>query len=155
MKRVVLAFAALILVGVGGTLLWSHHRSAAAETARAEVIGVAPMLVEKLLSYNSDTVDDDLARAAEGAGGSFQDSFTEFGSNSVAPQSKEQGISTKARVVDVGVLSVAADRAEVLVFVDQITTSAAQPAPASTSSRVEVTLDRVEGTWLVSAMTPV
>ncbi|MBJ7479655.1 hypothetical protein ACIQYW_15685 [Rhodococcus erythropolis] len=155
MKRVVLVCAALILVGVGGTLLWSHHRSAAADTARVEVIGVAPMLVENLLSYNSDTVDDDLARAAEGASGTFQDSFAEFGSKTVAPQSKEQGISTKARVVDVGVRSVAADRAELLMFVDQITTSIARPAPASTSSRVEVTLDRVDGTWLVSAMIPV
>ncbi|MDV6274940.1 hypothetical protein R3Q06_15680 [Rhodococcus erythropolis] len=151
----VMALAALILVGVGGTAIWSHHSSGAAETARVEVIGVAPTLVEKLLSYNSDTVDEDLARAAEGASGSFQDSFTEFGSKTVAPQSREQGISTKARVVDVGVLSAGADRAEVLMFVDQITTSTAQPAPASTSSRVEVTLDRVEGTWLVSAMTPV
>ncbi|GAA3187726.1 hypothetical protein [Rhodococcus baikonurensis] len=155
MKRVVLVCAALILVGVGGTLLWSHHRSAAADTARVEVIGVAPMLVENLLSYNSDTVDDDLARAAEGASGTFQDSFAEFGSKTVAPQSKEQGISTEARVVDVGVRSVAADRAELLMFVDQITTSIARPAPASTSSRVEVTLDRVDGTWLVSAMIPV
>ncbi|QQM21831.1 hypothetical protein I7X09_28485 [Rhodococcus sp. P-2] len=155
MKRVVLVCAALILVGVGGTLLWSHHRSAAADTARVEVIGVAPMLVENLLSYNSDTVDDDLARAAEGASGTFQDSFAEFGSKTVAPQSKEQGNSTKARVVDVGVRSVAADRAELLMFVDQITTSIARPAPASTSSRVEVTLDRVDGTWLVSAMIPV
>ncbi|MBT2269738.1 hypothetical protein [Rhodococcus erythropolis] len=155
MKRVIFACAVLILVGVGGTLLWSHHRSAAADTARVEVIGVAPMLVEKLLSYNSDTVDDDLARAAEGASETFQDSFAEFGSKTVAPQSKAQGISTKARVVDVGVRSVAADRAELLMFVDQITTSIARPAPASTSSRVEVTLDRVDGTWLVSAMTPV
>ena len=155
MKRAVSAFAALILVGVGGTLLWSHHRSAAAETARVEVIGVAPMLVENLLSYNSDTVDEDLAHAAEGASGTFQDRFAEFGSKTVAPQSKEQGISTKARVVDVGVLSAAEDRAELLLFVDQITTSVARPAPASTSSRVEVTLDRVDGTWLVSAMTPV
>ncbi|MDP1142788.1 hypothetical protein, partial [Klebsiella pneumoniae] len=78
-------------------------------------IGVAPMLVENLLSYNSDTVDDDLARAAEGASGTFQDSFAEFGSKTVAPQSKEQGISTEARVVDVGVRSVAADRAELLM----------------------------------------
>ena len=155
MKRMVIALAALVLMGVGGTAIWSHHRSGDAETARAEVIGVAPTLVEKLLSYNSDTVDDDLARAAEGAGGSFQDSFTEFGSKTVAPQSKEQGISMKARVVDVGVLSAAADRAELLLFVDQITTSIARPAPASTSSRVEVTLDRVDGTWLVSAMTPI
>lgn len=155
MKRMVIALAALVLMGVGGTAIWSHHRSAAAETSRVEVIGVAPMLVENLLSYNSDTVDDDLARGAEGAGGQFHDNFTEFGSKTVAPQSKEQGISTKARVVDLGVLSVTADRAEMLLFVDQITTSIARPAPASTSSRVEVTLDRVEGTWLVSSMTPV
>lgn len=154
MKRMVIALAALVLMGVGGTAIWSHHRSGDAETARAEVIGVAPTLVEKLLSYNSDTVDDDLARAPKAPADRFR-TVSRIGSKTVAPQSKEQGISTKARVVDVGVLSVAADRAEVLVFVDQITTSTAQPAPASTSSRVEVTLDRVEGTWLVSAMTPV
>lgn len=72
MKRMVIALAALVLMGVGGTAIWSHHRSGDAETARAEVIGVAPTLVEKLLSYNSDTVDDDLARAAEAPADRFR-----------------------------------------------------------------------------------
>lgn len=154
MKRVVVAVAALVLLGLGASLLLGHHRSTATESARIAAVEAGPALVEDLLGYNSETVDDDLARAAEGAHGAFRESFVSFGSAVVAPRSKDQGISTKARVVDVGVLTAATDHATLLMFVDQITTSIAQPAPASTSSRVQVSLDRIDGRWLVGEMRP-
>ncbi|TQF67245.1 hypothetical protein FK531_15600 [Rhodococcus spelaei] len=139
----------------GGVLVWAHRHSVAVEAARVEAIAAAPGRVEALLSYNAPTVDRDLDAAAGGATGSFKDGFVEFGTKTVAPQSKEKGISTKARVVDVGFISGATDHAELLLFVDQITTSVAQPAPATTSSRVRVGVERVDGQWLVSELTPV
>lgn len=115
----------------------------------------APALVEDVLTYTSETVDSDLAVGADAVTGTFKEEFVEFAATSVAPQSKAQGISTRARVVDVGLLGVALDRVELLMFVDQITTSFAQPAPASSSSRVQVTVVRVGDRWLVGELTPI
>ncbi|WP_345343477.1 hypothetical protein [Rhodococcus olei] len=41
------------------------------------------------------------------------------------------------------------------MFVDQITTSTARPTPASTTSRVEVGLDLVDGRWQIGELAPV
>lgn len=154
-RRLAAVVVAVVLAFTSGALLWTHRQASERESARAEAIAAAPGRVEALLSYDSPTVDADLARAAGGATGEFGDGFREFASKTVAPQSKERQISTRARVAEVGFLSGTANHAQLLMFVDQITTSAAQPAPATASSRVRVGLDLVDGQWLVSEMTPI
>lgn len=155
MRRVIAAVLTAVLVIAAGALLWIRHEAAALETVRAELMAEAPTLVEDLLSYNSETVDRDLGEAANGATGSFKDGFVDFATTSVVPQSREKGISTRARVVDIGLLSAGDDHAELLMFVDQITTSFAQPAPASSSSRVRVTVERMDGRWFIGELTPI
>lgn len=149
------AFAVVAVVVVFAALSWVNRDSAAREAARSDALAAAPALVESVLSYNAPTVDTDLDRAAQATIGDFHDSFTDYATKTVAPQSKEKGISTRARVVDTGFLSGTGDHARLLVFVDQITTSTAQPAPASTTSRVEVGLDLVNGQWRIAELTPV
>ncbi|MFC9789928.1 hypothetical protein [Rhodococcus sp. NPDC127528] len=155
LHRAVVALVVFALVAAGGALVFAHRHAASVEAARGEATAAAPGRVEALLSYNAQTVDEDLAAAAEGTTGSFRENFVEFGTKTVAPQSKEQGLSTRARVVDVGFLGGTTDHAQLLLFVDQITTSVSQPAPASTSSRVRVGVDLVDGRWVVSELTPI
>jgi Mce-associated membrane protein len=47
------------------------------------------------------------------------------------------------------------DRAVVLVFVNQTSTSVTQPEERVTASSVQVTLSRVNGSWLISKFDPV
>ncbi|MFE3292215.1 hypothetical protein [Rhodococcus sp. NPDC059234] len=154
-RRGAVVLVGFALVVTSGALVWTHRQAVTAETARGGAIAAAPGRVEALLSYNAQTVDQDLAAAATGTTGSFKEGFVDFSTKTVAPQSKEQGLSTRARVVDVGFLGGTRDHAQLLLFVDQITTSVAHPAPASTSSRVRVGVDLVDGQWLVSEVTPI
>ena len=155
MRRAISLSLVAVLAIVAGALLWIHRDAAALESVRADAMAQAPALVEDVLTYTSETVDSDLAVGADAVTGTFKEEFVEYAATAVAPQSKAQGISTRARVVDVGLLGVALDRVELLMFVDQITTSFAQPAPASSSSRVQVTVVRVGDRWLVGELTPI
>lgn len=155
MRRAISVVLVAVLAIAACALLWIRRDGDALESARADAIAMAPALVEDLLTYTSEMVDSDLAAGAGAATGTFKDEFVEFAATTVAPQSKAQGISTSARVVDVGLLGAMFDRVELLMFVDQITTSFAQPAPASSSSRVKVTVERVDDRWLVSELTPI
>jgi Mce-associated membrane protein len=47
------------------------------------------------------------------------------------------------------------DRAVVLLFINQSTTSTDKPEPAQTSSSVLVSLSKVNGSWLISKFDPV
>jgi Mce-associated membrane protein len=47
------------------------------------------------------------------------------------------------------------EKADVLVFVNQVTTSKERPTPALSTSSVMVTLVRSDGRWLISAFNPV
>ncbi|MFF0814172.1 hypothetical protein ACFYVR_03285 [Rhodococcus sp. NPDC003318] len=144
-----------LLVAVFATLTGITRTEAASESARASALSESPALLEKVLGYNAPTVDEDLAAAAAVTTGSFRDSFTDYTTKTVAPQSKKLGVSTRARVMEIGFLSGADDHVRLLAFVDQITTSTAQPAPVATSSRVEVTVDLVDGQWRIAELTPV
>ncbi|MGG7104018.1 hypothetical protein [Rhodococcus sp. 24CO] len=155
MRRAISVVLVAVLAIAACALLWIRRDTAALESVRADAMAQAPALVEDLLTYTSEMVDRDLAAGAGGATGTFRDEFVEFSATTVAPQSKVQGISTSARVVDVGLLDTTRDRVELLMFVDQITTSFAQPAPASSSSRVQVAVERVGDRWLVSELTPI
>ncbi|MFD4470298.1 hypothetical protein ACFWPA_18625 [Rhodococcus sp. NPDC058505] len=157
-RRIALVVAALIvvvLVLAVTALAWLSRGSAAREAARADALAEGPAVVEAVLSYNAQTVDADLDRAGQDTTGDFRREFVDYASTTVAPQSKERGISTRARVVEAGYLDGTADRARLLMFIDQITTSTAQPAPAATASRVEVTLELDDGRWRIGALTPV
>jgi Mce-associated membrane protein len=46
-------------------------------------------------------------------------------------------------------------RAQVLVFVNQVTTSRERPSPALATSSVMVTMVRSDGRWLISEFKPV
>ncbi|MFD4182179.1 hypothetical protein [Rhodococcus sp. NPDC058514] len=157
-RRVAGALAVLVILAslvVTSWLVWTNRETAAREAARGEALAAAPARLETLLSYDSATVDVDLDEAALGATGTFADGFREYAANTVAPESKREGISTRARIAEIGYLSGAADDARLLVFVDQITTSTRSPAPTSTASRVIVEMQRVGDDWLVAAMTPI
>jgi Mce-associated membrane protein len=50
---------------------------------------------------------------------------------------------------------VTTQKASILIFVNQSTTSQDKPAPSTTSSSVRVGLAKVNGAWLINAFDPV
>jgi Mce-associated membrane protein len=145
--------ALILALGVGylkwldGTARESH--AAAEASARA-----ASESTIAILSYKPETVDRDLKAAADRLAEPFRQQYTQLVNDVVAPGAKQQHISALATVPAAASVSATGKHAVVLVFVDQ-TTTIGNDAPTQSTSSVRVSLEKVDGRWLISQFDPV
>ena len=85
----------------------------------------------------------------------FLDYYRDFTERVVSPAARDKGVKTEANVARAGVSQIRPGRAEVLVFVNQVTTSKDRPTPALATSSVLVTLVNTDGRWLISDFKPI
>lgn len=145
---------ALSLAGGAGYLKWRAacvHDDAA---ARAQSVQAATDGTVALLSYRPDTVQQDLEAAQGRLTGTFLNAYTKLTHDVVIPGSKQKQISAVATVPGAASVSAATDHAVVLLFVNQ-TVIVGQNAPTNTASSVRVTLDKIDGRWLISQFDPI
>ena len=145
---------ALVLAMAAGLLKWQDAASRSADIARAESVQAAKASAVALLSFRSDTVEKDVAAARDRLTGQFLDTYTQVTREVLIPNAQERQVSAVARVAAAAPVAVAQDQAVVLLFVDQTVTAAGSP-PANTVSGVRVTLDKIDGRWLVSGWEPI
>ena len=150
----VLPAIALLLALGAGYFKWVVGSADDLARARTESVRVAGVDAVVLLSYKADSVEKDLAAARERLTGEFKDAYTELTRQVVIPGAKEKHISSVAKVNAAASVSATANHAVVLLFVDQTVTIGAG-APTDTQPVVRVTLDKVDGRWLVSRFDPV
>lgn len=150
----VLPAVALLLALTAGYFRWLAGSADDLAGARSESVRVAGEDAVVLLSYKADSVDKDLAAARERLTGDFKDAYTELTRQVVIPGAKEKHISATAKVNAAAPVSATANHAVVLLFVDQ-TVTIGDGAPTDTQPVVRVTLDKVNGRWLVSHFDPV
>ena len=154
---ILLPLLAVVSVAVASGLYFGLYRDdlRTDDDAAAAALDAATSGSAALLSYAPDTIDEDLATAKSFLTGDFLAYYTEFTDQVVAPAAREKSVATTATVVRAAVSDLAADAATVLVFTNQVTTSAGEPDPAARSSSVLVSLAKVDGRWLISAFDPV
>lgn len=145
---------ALVLALGAGYLRWWAGSSADLTAARAESVQAARDDAVALLSYRADSVDKDLGAARERLTGEFKDAYGELTRQVVIPGAKEKRISSVAKANAAASVSVTENHAVALVFVDQ-TVTIGDGAPTDTQPVVRMTLDKVNGRWLVSRFDPV
>jgi Mce-associated membrane protein len=150
----VLPTIALVLALGAGYFKWVVGSADDLARARTESVRVASEDAVVLLSYKADSVEKDLAAARERLTGEFKDAYTELTRQVVIPGAKEKHISAAAKVNAAASVSATANHAVVLAFVDQ-TVTIGTGAPTDTQPVVRVTLDKVNGRWLVSRFDPV
>jgi Mce-associated membrane protein len=107
-----------------------------------------------LLSYRPETVQKDLEAAKSRLTGTFLDAYTKLTHDVVIPGAQQKQISAVATVPAAASTSATENHAVVLLFVDQAVT-VGRDAPANTASTVRITLDKVDGRWLISQFDPV
>jgi Mce-associated membrane protein len=153
---VVLVLLLLISGGVATWLYFKQYRpdqqtdtDVARTVARAASDGTTA-----LLSYSSDSLDQDFAAAKSHLAGDFLSYYDQFSQQSVAPVAKQKSMKTTAKVTGAAVSELHPDSAVVLVFVDQVTTTKDSPQPSIAVSSVQVRMDRVGGKWLITKFTP-
>ena len=115
----------------------------------------AAQRIPALLSYDYRHLDDYLAQAQTSTTGEYRARLTRLIRTVVAPAAARQRVTTKAELKAVGVISVHADQVQLLVFVDQSTTSTAARTGRVDVGRERVTMVRTGGSWLVADLTAV
>jgi Mce-associated membrane protein len=159
-KRIGATVLTLVLLASAGIAAWLYFVQYGADqqtdaAARQVALDAATTGTVALLSYSPDTLDKDFAAAKERLTGDFLNYYTQFTQQIVTPAAKEKQVKTSAAVVQAAVSKIEPSSAEVLVFVNQNTTSKENPDGAFAASAVKVGLTKVDGHWLINAFDPV
>jgi Mce-associated membrane protein len=153
----VLVVALVASAGVAAWLYFSQYRpdqevdAAASKTA----LDAATNGTVALLSYSPESLDKDFASAKSHLTGDFLSYYTQFTEQIVTPAAQQKSVKTTASVVRAAVSELQPNSAVVLVFVNQTTTSKENPDGAFAVSSVKVSLNKVDGAWLISSFDPV
>ncbi|WP_237394519.1 hypothetical protein [Mycobacterium paraintracellulare] len=151
---VVLPVMAMLLASAAGYLKYYESSMGGIQLAQRDSVQSATDGTIALLSYKPDTVEKDLEAAKSRLTGEFLDAYTSLTHDVVVPGAKQKQISAKATVPAASLTLATENRAVVLLFVNQAVV-VGKDAPTDTASSVRVTLDKVDGRWLISHFDPV
>ena len=141
------AVLAVLAVGVTG-YLWSQPSEAAVAESASSARNAAERAVVTVLSYDYETLEEDQEAAHEVITSDYRKDYDEL-----FAVIEENAPSTRTEVdVDVlasSIVRASDDRTEVLLFVDRPTTNKVTQQPVVYKDQVTVTMQRVDGEWLV------
>ncbi|MFE2990577.1 hypothetical protein [Streptomyces sp. NPDC059262] len=155
-----LLVAGLVAAAVLG---WRYRESTRAEQARGQALAAARQAAPVVLSYDYRHLDRDFAAARARLTGHFRDEYGKTTTRVVGPTARKYRGVVKATVAQptgdsaaapaASVISASADRAVVLLFVNQVTTSTQIAGSRVDLNRVRMTLTRTDDDgWKVSAL---
>ncbi|MDT7625427.1 MAG: Mce-associated rane protein [Pseudonocardiales bacterium] len=150
-RAVLIVLGGLLVAAVAGSALvylLMVRPSAQLEQARVAGLEAAKSRTQELLSYTPTSLNADVVQARNGVSGNFAAQFDQLQTQLIEPAVRA-GLTTRATVVRASIMHAERDRLVALLFLDQ-RWSKAGTAPQVTPSRLEVTVVRVAGQWLVA-----
>ena len=143
--------------GLAGWLYFAQYRpeKQTDDAVAQSVVNAARDGTVALLSYKPDTLNQDFAAARSHLTGDFLNYYDQFTKEVVTPAAQTKGVTTTAQVVGAAVSELNPDKAVVLVFIDQATTSKERPDPAMAASSAKVSLAKAHGEWLITKFDPI
>jgi Mce-associated membrane protein len=150
---VLAAVLVLALVGAGWTG-WKVRSEQHRDDAAASALAAGRDAAVAFTSYDYRHLDDDLDAVAAHSTGKFKDQFTKALGALTEAIKKAKGVST-GHVVYAGLVKHASDSAVVLAAVDASITNTASTKPTTRRYRLQITLERSSGSWLISNIAPV
>ncbi|ALL79715.1 hypothetical protein AD006_31705 (plasmid) [Pseudonocardia sp. EC080610-09] len=140
---------AVLLLAASAVLYFVVVRPAQqTEQARVDGLAAARSAVEQVLTYQPASQGPDLERARSLVTGDFGNQFDMVLDTVVRP-ALEGGVGTRTVVTRAGVVSADTDRVTALLYLTQ-EASRGDETPRTNAGRAEVTVQRVDGRWLVS-----
>jgi Mce-associated membrane protein len=114
-----------------------------------QVIKVASDGAVALLSYSPGTLTQDFNNAKSLVTEDYLAYYQQFAEKIVGPAAMRGQVTTTATVIRAAVSELHPNSAVVLVFLRQKIASKEKPQPVVTSSKIEVSLTKVNGRWLI------
>ena len=130
-------------------------RPTVSDADRTAAVGSARTTLETLLSYSGASFDKHVDEVLPQLASPFKDQFTKVAATDIKPMAVKNEATVQAKVYEAGVMDTSGDGGEgttvrVMAFVNQATTTKAQPAPAIDQNRVIATMRKTGDRWLVS-----
>jgi Mce-associated membrane protein len=138
-----------VLVGALGFLGWHQYEQYQVATASAAALQAAKDYAVVLTTLDAKNIDDNYRKSLDGATGEFKDAYSQ-GANQLRQVLIDNKASGTGIVVAAAVKSATPDQVEVLLFVDQSITNAANPSPRIDRNRIDMTMQKSDGRWLAS-----
>lgn len=135
-------------------LNWGHDQPVS-DAARHSVVDAAKEGTKAVYTYSADTIDRDIASAQSHLTGDFLSQYRQYIDSPAPFDAKRNAVRTAATVSGAALMDMHPDSADVLLFINQTTTSAQNPATTMAARSIQVTLVKVDGKWLISSMKPV
>lgn len=154
-RRLVVVVLAVLVVVAGVAVGVLGLRAVDAEESVATALATARANVSEVYSYDSATLDDDLARARSLITGAFAAQFEQTARDVIVPARREQSFTVTAEVTRAALVDIQPDRVDVLLFVDQTVRASTQPQPQRQTLQLAVSMTKdADGPWLISDVTP-
>jgi Mce-associated membrane protein len=146
-----MAVVVLALAGLDGWLVTTHS-SSGSRLQRDQALSTAKSAVPLILSYDYRHFDSGIAAAKARLTGRAVNDYVQAMAKTVKPTATKGHVVVQAQTDAAGVEAVSSDgnQMTVVVFGEQKVSNASLTAPRIDLFRVRVTLDRVQGQWLVS-----
>ncbi|MFD7319671.1 hypothetical protein ACFV9D_01055 [Streptomyces sp. NPDC059875] len=155
--------AVLVVLGVVATAMlgWKYREAERTAQARTAALTAAHKAAPAVLSYDYRHLDRDFAAARTHLTDPFLDQYAKTTHTVVAPTAKQYRGVVKATVAKppggdaapaASVVSASPDRAVILLFMNQLTTSTQVTTPRLDLNRVRMTLISTPQGWKVSAL---
>lgn len=163
-RTLVLIVVLSAVLGIGLTY-WFHSESAALRSAAAgneavvnptrtnEVATQISGKLEKLWSYDYRRLDQQQSEVRGVATKSFLDQYAQQFQRIKELAPAQQAV-VQARVVDIAVQRLAGDKAELIVFLNQVAAKGTSQDVTRAAARLHVSATLVDGGWRVSGVTP-
>ncbi|MFE3222199.1 h domain protein [Nocardia sp. NPDC059228] len=148
----VLFVAAAVVASLTGYRFWSDRQ---AEQNRTSAVAVAQDTVEELFSYDFNSAEKELPKAADKLTSSYRDSYMKVIQDQAIPAAKEKKLSVQTTVQATGVIATSRDHATLLVVANQRFSSQDSPQDTLMSDRLQVELTKQSDHWLVSDIKPI
>ena len=131
--------------------MWVTGDSGGDDSAAREAQVAAERAVVPVLSYDYEHLDEDQKAATALMTGKYRAEYDKLFAvlEENAPETQTK---VTASVVASGIVRASEDRVQVLVFVDRPTTNKLNPEPVVYKDQVTLSMQRVDGAWLVDDM---
>ena len=148
---VVEAVSLVVIVGLAVALLFSQlqlSNQSSLNTDRSSAVAAAKTDANDVATYSYLHLHRDFGRVESESTPAFRRSFIRS-SDSLSKVLVQYKATASAKVLAAGVSSISSSKAVVLLFVNQTVANSTQQGVSTDDSRIEVTLVRGDGRWLL------
>lgn len=144
-----------VLAVLAGLTFYQADHYARLEAARADVVKQGEGAVGRLLSYSFRNSNRQVEKTQDLVTGKFKDDYAKFITDKVIPGAKGQQVNVQTSVDRSAVVSCSLSEAVLLMYIDVDSEALLGSDSDTTTSAMRVTLEKEDGRWKVSDLTPV